>query len=233
MIPGRIRAKLATWNTRLWFGLSKARRIQDIDVRILLPGSEGNVIFDKVSAALALIATHSPIRLRHIRRDLRGIWITETAGNQAEYDWAERLCLLDRGYLLRPEFTPAHVAASVIHEATHARLARRGFGYQPERRARVEGVCYRAELRFASRLPDQESLVEQIQRDLGRDPIAWSAAASAERAEGKLRELSVPGWLIRRIIRQPVPANKPLERPGMNASRPTEGGSAGRSAPGR
>src|SRR5258706_9800984 len=93
---GRTRAKLTSWNTRLWFGLSTAQKCQDIDVRILLPGKDRTVLFAKVSAALALIAQYSPIQLDRIRHDLRGIWITETAGNLAEYERAQRLCVLDR-----------------------------------------------------------------------------------------------------------------------------------------
>lgn len=206
-----IRSTLATWSTRLGFALSSARRYQGVDVRIFLPGPEREISFEKVHFTLALISQYSPPRFRQLGRDLRGIWITETAGNLAEYHHPEGLCLLDRAYVSQPDITASHVAATIIHEATHARLRRAGFGYEPELRRRIENVCFRAEVRFAAYLPDGQEIVDEARAQLERDPIVWTAAAADERATSKLRELGVPEWMIRFIlfIFRRQQANKP------------------------
>ena len=196
-----VRLKLSTWNTRLWFAMSARRRCLDIEVRLFLPGAEDQPLFDKVCEALGIIAQYSPTRLQRIRQDRRGLWITETAGNVAEYHHNVGLCLLDRSQLAKADVSPAHVAATIVHEATHARLTLAGFGYEPEMRARIENVCFRGEIAFASRLPDGTAIIEQARRQLERDPVVWTREAARDRATTKLRELGVPEWLIKLIIR--------------------------------
>jgi hypothetical protein len=83
-----IRSKLAAWNIRLWFALSARQRCHDLDVRIFLPGPDRDLLFEKVQNALGLISQYSFRQFQRIRQDLRGIWITETAGNLAEYEHA-------------------------------------------------------------------------------------------------------------------------------------------------
>ncbi len=199
-----IHSTLSAWYTRLWFALSASRCYQELDVRILLPGTERDFLFDKTRAALDLIHQYGPMRLRRMKRDLRGIWITYTAGNLAEYDPAGRLCLLDPAYLSRSDVTPVDVAATIIHEATHARLREAGFGYEAKSRARIENVCFRAEITFARHLPDGQEIVERACRNLILDPVVWTADSAEERVTTKLRELGVPQWLIQLIIRRKV-----------------------------
>jgi hypothetical protein len=101
-----------------------------------------------------------------MRRDIRGIWITETAGNLAEYDHDLRLCVLDRDHVSQTNVAAADLACCIVHEATHARLRSYGIGYKPESRARVERVCYRAEIAFAGRLPAGGARVDGAERAL-------------------------------------------------------------------
>jgi|SRR3989344_152174 len=197
-----IHSTLAAWYTRICFALSTSRCYQELDVRILLPGTERDFLFDKTHAALDLIRQHGPMRLQRMKRDLRGIWITYTAGNLAEYDSAGKLCLLDPAYLLRSDVTSGDVAATLVHEATHARLRAAGFGYETKSRARIENVCFRAEIAFARHLPNGQEIVERACRNLTLDPVVWTAASAEERATTKLRELGVPQWLIRLVMRK-------------------------------
>src|SRR5882672_12744248 len=87
------------------------------------------------------------------------------------------------------KFTPAHVAATIIHEATHARLMTAGVGYEPERRAKVERICFKAEIAFASRLPDGQPIIDEAQAQIKRDPEVWTDQAARARRVSKLREL--------------------------------------------
>lgn len=136
------------------------------------------------------------MRLARLKRDLRGMWITEIE-SIGQYHHHVRLCVLDYNHLKKHEVSPAYVAATIIHEATHARLMLAGFGYEAERRARVEEICFRAEIAFASRLPDGHAIIEEARAQLQRDPQVWTNEAARARRTSKLRELGFPEWLIR------------------------------------
>src|SRR2546427_9194317 len=63
-----------------------------------------------------------------------------------------------------PQTSAARLASTLVHEATHARLDRLGFRYAAERRARIEGICFRREIAFrseehTSELQSQSNLV--------------------------------------------------------------------------
>ena len=175
---------------------------QQIDVRCSLGNpNDRRLILQKVCEGIGLIAQYSPLRLARIRRDLRGVRIDHCDG-VAEYHHKTRLCLLDFHHIMRQEVTPAHVAASIIHEATHARLMKAGFGYEKERRARIERVCSKAEKAFGSRLPDGKAIVDEALAQMERDPEVWTDQAALARRLTKLRKLGIPEWVIRLHIRK-------------------------------
>jgi hypothetical protein len=115
--------------------------------------------------------------------------------------------------------TVERIAATIIHEATHARLERRGIQYVEKQRQRIEAVCIRRELNFIAKLPNAEPLQEAR-----ADALEWCTGGEREffsdsnfatrREEGSvegLRYLGVPEWLIgfilkaaawRRLLRQ-------------------------------
>jgi hypothetical protein len=109
--------------------------------------------------------------------------------------------VLDRSHLLKPEVSGAEVASIIVHEATHARLALAGFGYEPATRERIEGVCFRSEIAFASRLPDGQALIDAARAQLAGDPAVWTDGARRERTVDKLRQLGLPEWLVRILNR--------------------------------
>jgi hypothetical protein len=93
-----------------------------------------------------------------------------------------------------------------VHEATHARLHRRGVGYEEALRARVEAICLRREIAFAAKLPDGKQLRESAKRalELCGSQDYWTNAAFDERfAEGSIEtaeQLGIPVWLIRTVL---------------------------------
>ena len=94
-----------------------------------------------------------------------------------------RECLVELTFTVNPAHTLPEVAASIVHEATHARIAAR-CGTLPETlRPREERICRRAELDFGTMLPDGAVVVERARRALGlRDPdvapaVDWREAA--------------------------------------------------------
>lgn len=120
--------------------------------------SEGRVdarqeVLDKISGALELLEKHMPAWFSRMRRDIREIAVSGMMeeGEIGRWDEASRICMIDCRHASNDE--PESIAATIVHEATHARLLRAGIGYGERIRRRVEMVCTRAMLRFLGRLP--------------------------------------------------------------------------------
>jgi len=115
-------------------------------------------------------------------------------------------CQLDTRFVLAETSTAEMIAATIVHEATHARLRHRGIGYEEDQRARVEAVCFRRERAFAAKLPNGDAVREQAERSLEwyASPDHWTDAAFSEfQDKGNieaLRYLGTPDWLIRVVL---------------------------------
>ena len=95
------------------------------------------------------------------------------------------------------------LASTIVHETTHARLARCGFVYEESKRSRIETVCLRRERDFAGRLPDSAELQHEIERILEwcrANPEGFSNKQFRERDNqgtiDALRYVEAPEWLI-------------------------------------
>jgi hypothetical protein len=129
------------------------------------PDIDVNQVLTRLAQALDLIAAFAPHRLRHMRHDLAGIVVRRFPCRGAFFP-AERECLVELTFTVNPAQTLPEIAASIVHEATHARIAQR-CGPLPERlRPREERVCRRAELEFGLALPDGAVVVERARRSL-------------------------------------------------------------------
>lgn len=155
----------------------------------------------RTEAALLLIKKHSRIHYSRVTRDLAKVWIRVLLEAWAEYDDALKACVLDERYVASASLES--LAATIVHEATHARLARCGFGYKEDMRSRIESVCHRRELDFAARLPDSADLQHEIERALERcraQPEFYANDRFRERkkqaAVEALRYAQAPEWLI-------------------------------------
>jgi hypothetical protein len=146
---------LKGWNDlrgQLAMRLAGRRRVRGVQVLITNPAGEwpDALLLEKITAALDLIATHQPQRLRRIQRDVARIWIRPQLGYRASFIRAERSCVLDVFFVAT--FQPGQIAASVVHEGMHARITAAGLKLPP---AREERACRRAELRFGRAIADQ------------------------------------------------------------------------------
>ncbi len=83
---------------------------------------------------------------------------------------------------------------TLVHEATHARVYRAGIRYLPRNRRRIEQICVRAEIDFATQLPDATLLADEARHALETE--WWEDVPKRERELGQLRILGVPAWLI-------------------------------------
>jgi len=161
---------------------------------------------DEVERALALIKQHSPPDHARIVRELDRIWVNLVIHGVAEYVHSLKACVLDERFLADPVTTTEKVASTIVHEATHARIERYGIAYDEDRRARIEAICFRRELAFIARLPDQDKLLEDVEKTL-----SWYAHSDqfsdcqlmAKYESGGIEALvylGMPKWLIRAVI---------------------------------
>jgi hypothetical protein len=145
----------------------------DIDTRQVLT---------RLAQALDLIASYAPRRYRRMQQDLAGIVVQRFACRGAFFP-RERECLVELTFTVNPAHTVEEIAASIVHEATHARVAQRCGPLPEAMRPREERLCRRAELEFGLALPKGQVVIERARRSLAmtdRDvapPVDWTEAA--------------------------------------------------------
>jgi hypothetical protein len=164
----------------------------------------------RVEDALRLIKDHDLLRYFRVIHHLERIWIHLLPSALAHYDRTLNACVFDERFL--ETMTLERIASTIVHEATHARLERWGVSYEEKARSRIEAICLRRELNFLTKLPDSETLQEEIVRTL-----EWLASGNDYLSDVSFRErevqgqvetlhyLRAPRWLIRlalRIIRR-------------------------------
>ena len=144
-------------------------------------------VLDRLGQALDLIATHAPRRLRRMQQDLDGIVVRRFACRGAFF-YQERKCLVELTFTVNPRHSLAEIAASIVHEATHARIAAR-CGHLPQQyRAREERLCRKAELEFGLAVPDGDVVVERARAALRMSDqdvaplVDWAEASRRVRA---------------------------------------------------
>jgi hypothetical protein len=117
-------------------------------------------VLARLDRTLALIETHVPHHFRHLKRDFAYIVVQRFACRGA-YFHEQRACLVELTFTVNPEFSDAEVAATILHEAMHARLHQLGFPLEMEDRARQERFCRRAEIEFGLLAPHGDRVVER------------------------------------------------------------------------
>lgn len=116
---------------------------------------------EQVAWGLALILHYDPRRFARLRADLRGIQVYQFAVRKAAH--------YDLGYcVLSPSLVfgrnKIHIACTIVHEATHARLHRRKVRYDtPAKRVRVERRCVAEEIAFVEKIPGTQAYLEWLQ----------------------------------------------------------------------
>jgi hypothetical protein len=157
----------------------------------------------RVDDALRLIKQHAPLHYSRILHNFQRILVDLVPGAGAEYRHSLNACVLDERFVLPETTALEEIASTIVHEATHARLEHWGIGYDEKKRARIEAICMRRELDFLSRLPNSESLQNEMARKLEwyAENDEWFSDANMQQhhRDGSvttLRYLSVPEWLI-------------------------------------
>ena len=134
------------------------------------PDIDTSEVLARLDRTLELIERVVPHHFRHIKRDFAYIVVKRFACRGA-YFHEQRACLVELTFAVNAQFSDAEVAATILHEAMHARLHQLGFPLEMEDRARQERFCRRAEIEFGLLVPDGDRVVQRAQ---------WSADQSDE-----------------------------------------------------
>lgn len=127
-------------------------------------------------------------------------------GTGAEY-WADtRTCVLGADTIASQ--SPVATALSIIHELGHAKIARRLPGWRSYPEYRIEGACFRAELRFSRRLSAAGWTMTRVDATL-KHLIERGYPSSMDRyvrRVARLRAHAAPKWIIRlySFLRKPT-----------------------------
>jgi hypothetical protein len=141
-------------------------------------------VLERLTQALDIIAAYAPRWFRRMQQDVAGFVVQRFPCRGAFFP-PERECLVELTFTVNPRHAVAEIAASIVHEATHARLARL-CGPLPERmRAREERLCRKAELNFGLLFPGGEVVVERARLALAM--ADREVAPAVDWAEGARR----------------------------------------------
>jgi hypothetical protein len=145
---------------------SPISRHEVLGIPVLLNNTRPDIrkedVLARLERSLGLIRDHVPHYFRHLKRDFAYIVVQRFACRGA-YFHAQRACLVELTFTVNPEFTDAEVAATILHEAMHARLDTLGFPLEMQDRARQERFCRRAEIEFGRLVANGDRVVARAQ----------------------------------------------------------------------
>ncbi len=131
------------------------------------PDIDTNDVLVRLDRTIALIERFAPHHFRHLKRDFAFILVERFACRGA-YFHEQRACLVELTFSVNPSFSDAEVAATILHEAMHARLHQLGFPLEMEDRARQERFCRRAEIEFGQLVPGGDRVVARAAATLAQ-----------------------------------------------------------------
>jgi len=200
------------WQDRLarsLFGsVSRTRVIRGVPVDVVntRPDIDTERVFARLDDALGILERYQPWYFRHLVRDFARIAVRRYPCRGAYFP-DERTCLIELTFSVNPEFSAAQVASTIVHEAMHARLDRRGVPFTRDIAARHERFCRRAEVELGMSVPDGQPIVERALASLAASdedvaPIIDWDVASRRVAQADLDALNVPPWLKKTLARR-------------------------------
>lgn len=193
---------------RLERALTKVRTLHGMRVEVFNQRADidDERLFARVDEALGTIVRADPRRFARLARDLRVIHVRRGMTRGA-YFHEGRVCVLDNTFVANPQFSATEVAACIVHEAMHARVAVMGVRRQPGLLPKEERLCRKAEIAFASRVPDGAPVVARAtaaleSRDADVAPAIDYAEVRRRVAAADLQAMRAPLWMKRLIARR-------------------------------
>lgn len=163
----------------------------------------------RFESALTLIAEVEPLRFRRLQSDVKRFLITDTTSSR--YLRLTRTCVLPVGRVL--ESSRERLALTIVHEATHARIARAGVLPTVDKQARIEQRCVKEEIRFLNVLKvagynGTDDWAAHLMRQL--DIRWWTEDYRFRKANQELVDRGAPNWLVKlhRVLFGPIRTRK-------------------------
>lgn len=201
-------SKLKTMLRRAGADLPEHRTVRGLPVTLIntRPDIDAEDVFARLDAALALIERYQPWHFRRMHRDFAGIQIRRFPCRGAFFP-ETRICLVELTFVVNRDFTPTQVAATILHEAMHARLDNAGVKYESTSAAKHERFCRRAEVEFGMVAPDGGAVVERALASLASAdeevaPVIDWELAGRRVDEADISALAAPAWMKRALARQ-------------------------------
>ena len=197
-----IRQLLIFWVTLMKLAFSRQRTVSGVSVRFLFVTPEDRELALQRLADAVRLLTDSQPRPRPVWRGyIKRVFVWPTGMDNANWYDPLRLCTVDVGFLVNPNTAIRHIAATLVHEAQHARVCRLGARYTPATRARTENLCLQAEIDFLETVPGSESSIHRLRQLQADIPRFWDAKQRLDRGLTDLRELGTPEWIVRIVNR--------------------------------
>src|SRR5947209_10993229 len=200
--------KIKTLLRRAGADLPEDRVIRGLPVTLIntRPDINDEDVFDRLDSALGLIERYQPSHFRRMHRDFSRIQVRRFPCRGAYFP-DTRICLVELTFVVNPEFTPTQVAATILHEAMHARLDNAGVKHESTSAAKHERFCRRAEVEFGMVAPDGGPVVERALASLASADEEVAPAIDWELAGRRVNEVDVaaldaPEWMHRAIARR-------------------------------
>ena len=174
------------------------REIHGLPVRIVntRPDIQTEEVAQRLSGALDLIASYAPRCYRHLRTDFSGFVVERFACRGAFFP-SSRECLVELTFTVNPHVSLPEIAASIVHEATHARVAHWCGSPPPQHRAREERLCRRAELDFGLALPDGAVVVQRARAALTLTEQEVAPSVDWQEAARRVAEVDAAAqWIV-------------------------------------
>jgi len=162
-----------------------------------LRSSKADVFEEELRAAFRVIESIDLVLFRGIRRRLRRIVIAD--GEVGYFSPDVIGAVIGAAYFER--CTAEEIALVIIHEATHARLWSRGIRTTAARRARIEKICIDAEIAFAKKLPDAQTVIAAIW-EKSANPW-WTNEIHGERLASVVSSRGEQNWVTRIVKKLP------------------------------
>ena len=146
----------------LWF-VARRSLVLGVPVGVCgLPSDQGRRSLTAIDLALRLLEDHDTRAFLRVRRLLKRILVVGVPGPPARLLPQLYWCVLRWSPIGGDYEVATRIAASLVHEATHAHLMTLRFGYERFERLRIERVCVKASLACVRRLPDSKRLVREL-----------------------------------------------------------------------
>jgi hypothetical protein len=201
-------SKLKTMLRRAGADLPEHRVVRGLPVTLIntRPDIDDDEVFARLDTALGLVERYQPWHFRRMHRDFAGIQIRRFPCRGAFFP-ETRICLVELTFVVNRDFTPTQVAATILHEAMHARLDNAGVKYESTSAAKHERFCRRAEVEFGMVAPDGGPVVERALASLASAdeevaPVIDWELAGRRVDEADISALSAPAWMKRALARQ-------------------------------